>query len=413
MGKNEIVTGLDIGTTKICALIGEIDEAGEITILGCGISPSSGMKRGVVVDIEATAKAIEMAVALASKQANVEVEAVYVGVTGEHIASLNSHVTIPITRPDREITPEDVHRVNAQSREIVLPPDRRIVHAIPRKYTVDGQDGIVKPVGMSGTRLAVETHIVHGAVTFLQNIEKCVTFAGLEVIELVLEPIASGEAVLLPTEMTSGVCLVDIGGGTSDLAVFTEGEIYYTAVVPVGGAHVTNDVSEGLKVGYQEAERLKTESGSAVIERVMEDEVITLQQMGRDEERKLRRRALVQIIEPRMQEIFEMILEELDRAECLNKIPFGIVISGGGSQLRDCIEVAHSVLGLPVRIGKPHGVKGLTEILEHPRYATAVGLLKYAAKQKAVEQLTEQIRKPRKVGGLQGLWAKILEMLGI
>ena len=217
----------------------------------------------------------------------------------------------------------------------------------------------------------------------------------------------------LSTSFAVSKCLVDIGGGTSDLAVFTEGEIYYTAVVPVGGAHVTNDVSEGLKVGYQEAERLKTESGSAVVERVTEDEVITLQQMGRDEERKLRRRALVQIIEPRMQEMFEMILEELDRAECLDKIPFGIVISGGGSQLRDCTEVAHSVLGLPVRIGKPHGVKGLTETLEHPRYATAVGLLKYAAKQKAVEQLTEQIRKPRKVGGLQGLWAKILEMLGI
>ena len=413
MGKNEIVTGLDIGTTKICALIAEISDSGEATIIGSGISPSVGMMRGVVVDIDATAKAIEEAITAASKQANVEVDGVYVGVTGEHIASLNSQGIIPITRPDREITQEDVMRVNEQSRVIVLPPDRQIVHAIPRVYTVDGQSGITKPVGMSGTRLSVETHIVHGAVTFLQNIEKCVTKAGHEVIEEVLEPIASGEAVLLPTERASGVCLVDIGGGTCDIAVFYEGEIYYTAVVPIGGNHVTNDVAEGLKVGREEAERLKTQSGSAVLDLVVEEDVITLHQIGRDEERKLRRRALVQIIQPRMQEMFEMIRDELARADCLDKIPFGLVISGGGSQLRDCATIAQQTLGLPVRIGKPHGVGGMGESLTHPRFATAVGLIKFAVKQRSMESQIEKNRKPAKVFGLRALWAKFLEMLGV
>lgn len=413
VSKNEIVTGLDIGTTKVCALIAEITEDGEVQVIGSGVSPSLGMKRGVVVDIEATAHAIEDAVTRAAKQANREVESVYVGVTGDHIASLNSSGIIPITRVDREITREDVERVNEQARVIVLPPDRQILHAIPRAYSVDGQNGIRQPVGMSGTRLEVETHIVHGAVTFLQNVEKCVVKAGLEVAEEVLEPIASGEAVLLSTEKDLGVCLVDIGGGTSDIAVFSGGEIYYSAVIPVGGNHVTNDVAEGLKVGHQEAERLKTQNGSAVIDLVQEDEVITVQQVGRDEARKLRRRALVQIIEPRMQELFELIRDELEHAECLNRIPFGLVISGGGSQLKDVVEVAQQVMGLPVRIGKPQGIKGLTDALMHPMYATAVGLVQYGVRQTLAEQHSHRGVASVNLRGLRKWWARLREIFGI
>jgi cell division protein FtsA len=413
VSKNEIVTGLDIGTTKVCALIAEITEQGEILVIGSGVSPSLGMKRGVVVDIEATARAIEDAVTKAAKEANREVDSVYVGVTGDHIASLNSSGIIPITRVDREITREDVDRVNEQARVIVLPPDRQILHAIPRAYSVDGQSGIRQPVGMSGTRLEVQTHIVHGAVTFLQNVEKCVIKAGLEVAEEVLEPIASGEAVLLPTEKDLGVCLVDIGGGTSDIAVFSGGEIYYSAVIPVGGNHVTNDVAEGLKVGHPEAERLKTENGSALIDLVKEDDVITVQQVGRDESRKLRRRALVQIIEPRMQELFELIREELESAECLNRIPFGLVISGGGSQLRDVVEVAQHVMGLPVRVGKPQGIKGLNETLSHPMYATVVGLVQYGARQMLAENHSHRGRSSSKLQGLRKWWARLREIFGI
>lgn len=379
--KNEVLTGLDIGTTKVCALIAERTEHGELLVTGIGVTPSLGMKKGVVVDIEATSRAVEEALTKASRQAGREVDAVYVGVTGEHIASLNSSGRIAITHPDREVTSGDVERVLEAARVIVLPPDRQIVHAIPRSYSIDGQNGIRQPVGMSGTRLEVQTHIVHGATTFLQNVEKCVTRAGFEVAEEVLEPIATGEAVLSPAEKELGVCLVDIGGGTSDLAVFVNGAIYYSAVIPVGGNHVTNDVAYGLTVDHEEAERLKTESGNAMIDLVPEDDVITVQQVGREEKRKLRRRALVQIIEPRMQELFQLVHDELARADCLGHIPVGLVVTGGGSQLQGCVEVAQQVIGMPIRIGKPHSLGGLGETLAHPMYATAVGLIEYGARQ--------------------------------
>jgi cell division protein FtsA len=411
--KSEIVTGLDIGTTKVCALIAEITEEGEVIVLSSGVAPSHGIRRGVVVDIEATAHAIEEAITKAATQAGREVESVYVGVTGEHIGSLNSSGIIPITQPDREITREDVEKVNEQARVIVLPPDRQILHAIPRAYSVDGQGGVQQPIGMSGTRLEVQMHIVHGAVTFLQNVEKCVIKAGLDVAEAVLEPIASGEAVLLPTEKDLGVCLIDIGGGTSDIAVFSGGEIYYSAVIPVGGNHITNDVAEGLKVGHQEAERLKTEHGSALAEMVQEDEVITVHQVGRDEARKLRRRALVQIIEPRVQEIFELIRDELAQAGCLNRIPFGLVISGGGSQLRDVVEVAQHVMGLPVRIGKPQGLNGLTDALSHPMYATVVGLVQYGARQVTADRHGGSRAGSRKLHGFRKWFARFREIFGI
>jgi cell division protein FtsA len=403
LAKNDIITGLDIGTTKVCALIAEVTEHGQLLITGVGVAPSPGMKKGVVVDIESTTRAVEEAVEKASRQAGREVDSVYVGVTGEHIASLNSSGRIAITHPDREITHGDMERALDASRVIVLPPDRQILHAIPRSYSVDGQNGIRHPVGMSGTRLEVQTHIVHGATTFLQNVEKCVTKAGLEVAEEVLEPIATGEAVLLQAEKDLGVCLVDIGGGTSDLAVFVNGSIFYSAVIPVGGNHVTNDVAYGLTVGHEEAERLKTQSGSASAELVPEDDVIQVRQVGRDEIRKLRRRALVQIIEPRMQELFEMVQAELQKADCLNRIPTGLVVSGGGSQMVGCVEVAHQVMGIPVRIGLPRGVGGLGETLTHPMYATAVGLIHYGAAQLLSGQL--QARPQRRVSR----WQQIID----
>jgi len=381
VARNETITGLDIGTTKVCALIAELTEHGEVMIIGVGMAPSLGMKKGMVVDIEATTRAIEEAVTIASRQASRDVEGVYVGVTGEHISSLNSNGRIAITHSDREITHGDVERVMDAARIIVLPPDRQILHAIPRSYSIDGQNGIRHPVGMSGQRLEVQTHIVHGATTCLQNIEKCVTKAHIEVIESVLEPLATGEAVLLEAEKELGVCLVDIGGGTSDMAVFVSGEIFYSAVIPVGGNHVTNDVAYGLTVAHSEAERLKTESGNALTELVAEEDVIQVRQVGRDESRRLRRRALVQIIEPRMQELFELVYNELERADCLNKIPAGLVISGGGSQLKGCTEVAQQVLHMPVRIGKPQGIDSLPEDLMDPRYATAVGLVLYGIRQ--------------------------------
>ncbi len=413
MARNEVITGLDIGTTKVCALVAEIAEHGEIIITGVGVSPSLGMKKGVVVDIESTTRAIEEAVGKASRQAAREVEAVYVGVTGEHIASLNSSGVIAITHPDREITAGDVERVLEAARNIVLLPGRQILHAIPRSYSIDGQNGIRQPIGMSGQRLEVQTHIVHGATSFLNNVEKCVTKAGLDVAEEVLEPIATGESVLLPAEKELGVCLVDIGGGTSDMAVFVNGEIFYSAVVPIGGNHVTNDVAYGLTVGHDEAERLKTESGNALTELVPEEDVISVRQVGRDESRKLRRRALVQIIEPRMQELFQMVKDELEKADCLGHIPAGIVVSGGGSQLKGCEEIAQQVMGTPVRIGKPHGVGGLGETLTHPMYATAVGLVLYGARRERGARPSRRDNDDGPFAFLARLFAQIKKLFGV
>ena len=412
LAKNEVITGLDIGTTKVCALVGEVTEQGELIITGIGMCPSTGMKKGVVVDIEATTRAVEEAVGKAARQAARDIDAVYVGVTGEHIASMNSSGRIAITHPDREITQGDVDRVLQDARVIVLPPDRQILHAIPRSYSVDGQNGIRHPVGMSGTRLEVQTHIVHGATTFLQNVEKCVTKAGLEVAEEVLEPIATGESVLLPAEKELGVCLVDIGGGTSDMAVFINGEIFYSAVVPVGGNHVTNDVAYGLTVGHDEAERLKTESGNALIDLVGEEDIIMVRQVGRDEARKLRRRALAQIIEPRMQELFQLVKDELVKADCLGKIPAGLVISGGGSQLKGCEDVAAQVLEMPIRIGNPTPIGGLGESLMHPMYATAIGLVQYGARiQRTAQQQQQQARNGRSSGSSANWLQRLLDFL--
>lgn len=380
MARNETITGLDIGTTKICALVAEVNSAGEVNIIGVGIVGSEGMKKGMVVDIDVTARAVEEAITKAEGQSGRQIDAVYVGVTGEHISSLNSNGRIAITNPNREITQADVHRVLEASRVIVLPPDRQILHSIARSYSIDGQNGVRQPVGMSGQRLEVQTHIVHGAITSLQNIEKCVTRADLDVVEQVLEPLATGEAVLYPDEKEMGVCLVDIGGGTTDMAIFVGGEIYYSVVIPVGGNHVTKDVAYGLTVAHEEAERLKTESGVALTSMVSDEDVIQVRQVGREEARRLRRRALVEIIEPRMQELFEMVHTELERADCLNRIPGGLVISGGGSHLKGCVEVAQQELHCPVRIGKPLGIQNLPAELNDPRYATAVGLLLYGSR---------------------------------
>lgn len=411
LARNELIAGLDIGTTKVCALLAEVDEQGNITIIGIGSHPSTGMKKGVVVDIDATVRAVEEAVNKANRQAGREADIFYVGVTGEHINSLNSSGRVAITHPDREITAQDVDRVLEASRVIVLPPDRQILHAIPRAYSVDGLDGIRHPNGMSGTRLEVQCHIVTGATTFLQNVEKCVTRAGLEVQEKVLEPLATGLAVLLPAEKELGVCLIDIGGGTSDIAVFTQGEIYYSAAIPVGGTHVTNDVAYGLTVASDEAERLKTESGNALLELVPEEDVIMVRQVGRDESRRLRRQALVRIIEPRMQELFELVKQELEKGDCWGKIPAGIVVSGGGSQLEGCVEVAQQVTGLSVRIGKPYGVGGLGESLDHPLYATAVGLIKYGAQQHLAGLTPQRIERSKapKANWIQQLITALLK----
>lgn len=376
----DCVVGLDIGTTKVCAIVAEIEDHGRINIVGVGNSLSSGIRKGVVVDIDSAAIAIADSIEKARIMSGYEIHRVVVGVTGEHVASLNSRGVVAITHANREITEDDVLRVQDQSRVIVLPPDRDIIHAIPRSYSIDGQNGIRFPVGMSGTRLEVETHIVTGAVTFLQNVAKSVRKAGLEIEATVLEPIATAEAVLLQDERSLGVCIADIGGGTTDIAIFVDGDIFFSSAIPVGGSHVTHDISVGLRASHEESERIKLSESAAAAVAAGPDDVFEVTSLGSDEPRLLPRSILAEIIEPRMHELFSLIKQEILKSGYYNLLPAGIVLSGGGSQLAGAAELCRQVTGMPTRIGSPRDVGGVAETLRSPVYSTAVGLVQYGAR---------------------------------
>ncbi len=385
MSRKEYTAGLDIGTTKTCCVVAEVDlDTLAIDIIGVGLTPSSGLRKGVVVDLDATTEAVRTAVEKAQRMAgSVTVRSVVVGITGEHISSLNSRGVIAITGPDREVQPSDVERVIDASKVIVLPPEREIIHAIPRGFVVDGQDGVKDPVGMSGGRLEVETHIVTGSSTFVDNVVKCVQRAGLAVEFTVLEPLATSESALIASEKDLGVALIDIGGGTTDVAVFTGGEIYYTAVLPVGGNHVTNDIAVGLRASPEESEAAKIRFGCATLDMVSEDDTFEITSLGSEASRELPREILARIIEPRMQEILQMVRAEIMKSGYLDMLPGGVVLTGGASQMPGTVDLAEKILGMPVRIGLPREVGGLSDTVQSPIYTTAVGLVMYAAKHQA------------------------------
>ncbi|GAB4465568.1 MAG: cell division protein FtsA [Armatimonadaceae bacterium] len=384
MANGDIVVGLDIGTTKVAAVVAEVTGLrGQVDVLGIGVAPSTGMRRGVVVDIDQTVQAIEAAIQKAQRMAGVEIRSVIVGVTGEHISSLNSRGVIAITHPDRAVTDEDVERVVENSRVIVLPPDREIIHAIPRGYALDGQNGIRSPAGMSGSRLEVETHIVTGATSFLRNVVTCVERARLVVEELVLEPIATGEAVVMDAEKDLGVLLVDIGGGTSDIAIFRRGDITYSAVVPVGGYYITRDVSAGIRAALDEAERVKLAYGQARVRDVAEELTFHYMPLGEAQEAEEQVRYLAEIIEPRVAELFQLVRRELNRSGYAEMLPAGVVLSGGGAMLAGMREMASEILEMPSRIGYPSGVGGLSEAVNSPSFATGVGLILWGGKARA------------------------------
>lgn len=375
-----MIAGLDIGTTKIAALVADVTDNMRLDIIGVGVAPSKGLRKGAVVDIEQATGSIEHAVEQAEHMAGRRIESVFVGVTGEHIRSMNSKGMIAVTSPTREVSREDVERVMESSRTVVLTPDREIIHAIARGYVVDGQNGIRHPEGMSGSRLEVETHIIHGSSSFLQNVTKCVLRAQLQVNALVVEPIATAEAVLTEAERSLGVALADIGGGTTDVAIFTDGEIYYTGVIPVGGNHVTNDLAMGLRTPPEESERIKLQYACALREMVADNEVVPHRPMGSNEERKVPARVLAEIVEPRMRELFELIYEEIKKSGTAGMLPGGLVLSGGGSLMRGVAELAREVTDMPVRVGKPMNVGGLADKVDSPVFATGVGLLLYGLK---------------------------------
>jgi cell division protein FtsA len=378
----EIIASLDIGTTKVCALIAERDIQGRPDIIGIGMVPCAGLRRGVVVDIPETVTAIKQAIEQAQRMANVTVDTVCVGVTGEHIASLNARGVIAITNPDRMVTHEDVRRVLENSQTVVLPPDREIVHAIARGYAVDGQSGVKNPVGMSGTRLEVETHVVTGASMFLRNVKTCVEQAGLEDEFLVLEPLATGRAVLLPAERELGVALLDIGGGTSDLAIFRGGEVCYSSVIPSGGMVVTRDIAAGLRSSEEEAERVKRAHGHVLLDAISPDATFTYAPLGAGGPTTRLIVDLVDMIEARLSEQIEIVYDELRRSKLDEKLPAGLVISGGGALLPGLDILVEKITGLPTRLGNPTGVGGVPTPTLDTSYATAVGLLLWSCAQR-------------------------------
>lgn len=372
----DIIVGLDIGTTKTCAVVGEVDTDG-INITGVAQAKSKGLRKGVVVNIESTVGSIREAVEQAGNVAGVEIATVYAGIAGSHVRGMNSHGIVSIA--NHEVAPEDVERVLDQARRISMPADREVLHVLPQEFIVDMQDGVREPVGMSGVRLEARTHLVTAAGPSVQNVRKCAERCGLHVAELVLEPLASAEAVLTDDEREIGVVLVDIGGGTTDVVVYVNGALVHTAVIPIGGMLLTSDIAQGLRTPIGEAERIKIRHGCALASGADPEESIEVPGVGGRAARQIPRMYLASIIEPRMEEIFQLVRRVLEDSGYYERVGAGAVITGGASQLEATAELAEQVLELPIRKGLPTGVGGMVEMIRSPAMATAVGLLKYGA----------------------------------
>lgn len=382
--KKDFVVGLDIGTTKICCIVGEIVEAGPnpvIDIIGIGTSPSNGLRKGVVINIDSTVESISKAIEAAEMMAGVEISTVYTGIAGGHIKSFNSTGIVAIK--DKEIHENDIQRVIDAAKAVAIPLDREVIHIIPQEYIIDEQDGIRDPIGMNGVRLEAKVHIVTGAVSSAQNIIKCANKAGLNVGEICLEPIASSEAVLSQDEKDLGVVLVDIGGGTSDIAIFKEGAVVHTGVLAIGGNHITNDISVGLRTPIAEAEKIKVQHGCALASLVSADDTIEVPGVGGRKPRILSRKLLAEIIEPRVEEIFNLIHQEIQKSGFADVLSGGIVITGGSTLLEGMPELAEYVFEMPVKRGIPGGIGGLRDVVNSPKFATGVGLLKFGARNMA------------------------------
>ena len=380
-GKREnIVVGLDIGTTKICAIVAEVSDRG-VDIVGIGTHPSKGLRKGVVINIDATVESIRKAVEEAELMAGVEINSVYCGITGSHIRGFNSHGIVAVK--NREVSENDMKRVIDAARAVAIPMDREIIHVLPQEFIVDEQDGIMEPLGMSGVRLEAKVHIVTGAVTSAQNIIRCCNRTGLEVNDIVLEQLAASDAVLIPDEKELGVALADIGGGTTDLVVFSQGAVRQTAVFGLGGNHLTNDIAVGLRTPLVESEKIKIKYGCALTSMVKKEEMIEVPSVGGRRARVLSRQILAEIIEPRMEEIFTLVHREILKSGYENLIPSGVVLTGGTASLEGLPELVEQIFNLPVRRGYPSGIGGLMDVVNNPMYAAGVGLVLYGRRHRS------------------------------
>lgn len=371
--EKDLVVGLDVGTSKVVAIVGEVTPVGDVDIIGIGSHPSRGLKKGVVVNIESTVQSIQRAIEEAELMAGCQIHSVYTGIAGSHVRSLNSHGIVAIR--DKEVMQGDVDRVIDAARAVAIPADQKILHILPQEFIIDNQEGIKEPVGMSGVRLEAKVHMVTGAVSAAQNIVKCVRRCGLEVDDVILEQLASSHAVLTEDEKELGVCLVDIGGGTADIAVFADGSIRHTAVIPIAGNQITNDIAVALRTPTQHAEEIKIKYACALTQLARADEPIEVPSVGDRPPRRLSRHTLAEVVEPRYEELLSLVQAELRRSGFEDLIAAGVVLTGGSSKMEGAIELAEEVFHLPVRLGMPQYVMGLADVVRNPIYATGVGLL--------------------------------------
>ncbi|GFZ78823.1 cell division protein FtsA [Pseudohongiella nitratireducens] len=374
-----MIVGLDIGTSKVVAIVGEVKEDGNLNIVGIGSHRSRGLKKGTVVNIESTVESIQRAVEEAELMAGCRIHSVYAGIAGSHIRSMNSHGIVAIR--DREVSRADIDRVIDAAQAVAIPADQRVLHILPQEYIIDSQEGVKEPLGMSGVRLEAKVHLVTCAINAVQNIEKCIKRCGLHTEEIILEQLASSYSVLTDDEKELGVCMVDIGGGTTDIAVFTEGAIRHTGVIPVAGDQVTNDIAMALRTPTDNADEIKIKYACALTQLANEGEMIKVPGVGDRPPRELSRQALAEVVEPRYDELFTMIKAELQRSGYENLMAAGIVLTGGTSKMEGVIELAEEIFHMPVRLGMPTSVKGLSDIVRNPIYSTGVGLLMYGMKQ--------------------------------
>jgi cell division protein FtsA len=395
-----LIVGLDIGTSKVAAIVGEITEDGEIEVIGIGTNPSRGLKKGVVVNLETTVQSIQRAIEEAELMAGCRIHSVYAGIAGSHISSMNSHGIVAIK--DKEVTQNDVDRVIDSARAVAIPADQKILHILPQEFVIDRQEGIKEPIGMSGIRLEARVHIVTGAVSAAQNIVKCIRRCGLEVEDIILEQLASCAAVLTEDEKDLGVCLVDIGGGTTDIAVFTDGAIRHTAVIPIAGDQVTNDIAVALRTPTQHAEEIKIKHACALTQLAKLEDTIEVPSIGDRPTRQISRLNLAEIVEPRYEELLLLVQAELRRSGFEDLIAAGIVLSGGSARVAGLVELAEEIFHMPVRLGIPQYVRGLNDVVRNPVYATGVGLLLFGRQHSPLDE-----RHSLSGVGIRGVWAKM------
>ena len=403
--ESRMIVGLDIGTSKVVAIVGEVSAEGEIEVVGIGSHKSNGLKKGVVVNIESTVQSIQRAIEEAELMAGCEIHSVYAGIAGNHIRSMNSHGIVAIK--DREVLNQDLDRVIDAAQAVAIPADQKILHILPQEFLIDEQEGVKEPMGMSGVRLEAKVHLVTCAVNAAQNIEKCIRRCGLEVEDIILEQLASSYAVLTEDEKELGVCLVDIGGGTTDIAIFTNGAIRYTGVIPIAGDQVTNDIAMALRTPTPHAEDIKIKYACALAKLAGAEETIKVPSVGDRPPRDLSRQALAEVVEPRYDELFTLVQAEIRRSGFEDMIAAGVVLTGGTSKMEGVIELAEEIFHKPVRLGAPQGVSGLTDIVNNPIYATGVGLLQYARHQQRLSESGETGYGNRGGADSDGLWNRI------